>query len=152
MYQTEKNIVSTPEKLKQFLSTQGLKWTSQREIIAGRFFGKPHRHFRLEELLELCRKDDATISYATVYRTLMMLVDSGLAQQRHFGKGQSLFEAVSDHHHDHLICTDCGLIVEFENETIERLQESVVKKHGFTLKHHKMELYGICPACQKKKK
>ncbi len=133
----------------QYIAANGLKWTDQREVIVNEFFTSPHRHYRLEELLEICRGTDNTISYATVYRTLMLLIEAGLAHQRHFGKGQSLFEPVSDHHHDHLICTRCGVIVEFENKTIEKLQDMVVKKHGFTLTNHKMELYGICSKCKK---
>ena len=136
------------ETLARYLTAKGLKRTHQREIITKLFFAKPHRHYRIEEVLDLARKEDGSISYATVYRTLMMLVDAGLASQRHFGKGQSLFEQVSAEHHDHLICTDCGKIVEFENDTIEKLQESVAKHFKFKLTHHKMELYGLCPACQ----
>ncbi len=137
------------QQIKELMASKGLKWTHQREIIFKNFFATPHHHYRLEELLKKCRKNDDTISYATVYRTMMMLSEAGLAQQRQFGKGQSLFEVVSDHHHDHLICTKCGTIVEFENQTIEKLQEGVVKKHGFKLTHHKMELYGLCSKCQK---
>lgn len=135
------------EDLSRFLSTKGFKKTHQRDIITRIFFAKPHSHYRIEEMLELARLQDASISYATVYRTLMMLVDVGLALQRQFGKGQSLFEQVSQDHHDHLICTQCGKIVEFENDTIEKLQETVAKKNGFKLTHHKMELYGLCSDC-----
>lgn len=136
-------------QLQHYIAANHLKWTRQRDIISKIFFSGPHRHYRLEEILEKCRETDSTISYATVYRTLMMLVEAGLAFQRQFGKGQSLFESISDHHHDHLICTQCGDIVEFENQTIEKLQEMVVKKHGFKLVHHKMELYGVCNRCRK---
>lgn len=141
----EKELI---EKLNHYLQDKGLKRTQQRDIIAQTLFAKPHKHYRIEEILEESRKNDSSISYATVYRTLMMLVDAGLAHQRHFGKGQSQFEVVTDHHHDHLICTKCKKIVEFENDTIEKLQESVAKNHGFKLVHHKMELYGICRECQ----
>lgn len=137
------------EILQAYLAEKGLKKTHQRDVITGIFFAPPHRHFRIEELLESSRKKDSSISYATVYRTLMMLVEAGLALQRHFGKGQSLFEQVLEHHHDHLICTECGEIIEFENDDIEKLQDAEAKKHGFRLVHHKMELYGLCPECQK---
>lgn len=140
------------EKIFEILAKKGLKKTHQREIILNIFFSPPHKHYRIEELLEKSRKTDASISYATIYRTLMMLVNTGVAFQRHFGKGQSQFEPVSDHHHDHLICTSCGTIEEFENKTIEDLQEAVAKKHGFKLSTHKMELYGFCRKCQKKMK
>ncbi|MBX7149069.1 transcriptional repressor [bacterium] len=135
------------EKLYSHLASHGLKRTHQRDVIAQLFFSGPHKHYRIEEILEEARKKDATISYATVYRTLMMFVEAGLAHQRHFGKGQSRFEAVSSHHHDHLICTKCNKIVEFENEEIEAMQEAIAKSHNFTLTHHKMELYGLCKKC-----
>ncbi len=136
------------EALQKYLTSKGLKKTHQRDVITRIFFGKAHRHYRIEEVLEKARQQDSSISYATVYRTLMMLVDGGFALQRQFGKGQSLFEQVSGHHHDHLICTECGKIVEFENDTIEKLQESVAKKNNFKLTHHKMELYGLCSKCK----
>jgi Fur family ferric uptake transcriptional regulator len=79
-----------------------------------------------------------------VYRTLMLLVDAGIASQRHFQEGQSLFELASDDHHDHLICTHCNRIIEFENESIEKLQDKVASKFKFVLTGHRMELYGTC--------
>lgn len=143
-----KQISIKNETLSKYLATKGLKKTHQRDVITKVFFSKPHKHYKIEDVLELARRDDSSISYATVYRTLMMFVDAGVAYQRQFGKGQSLFEQVSEDHHDHLICTVCGKIVEFENDNIERLQEEVAKKFKFKLTHHKMELYGVCPACQ----
>lgn len=137
------------ETLNHYLVSKGLKKTHQRDVITKIFFSTPHRHYRIEQLLEEARREDTSVSYATVYRTLMMLVDAGLASQRQFGKGQSLFEQTSSHHHDHLICTECGAIEEFENDTIEKIQEQVAKRHGFKLTNHKMELYGLCPNCRK---
>ena len=91
------------------------------------------------------------IGYATVYRTLKLLKECGLAYERHFGDGVSRYEvAWDDEHHDHLICIDCGKIVEFEDEGIEKLQHDVAAKHGFTLVRHRLELYGMCPDCQAK--
>ena len=137
------------EVLQKYFADRGLKKTHQREVITKIFFAPPHRHYRIEEILKKSREADTSISYATVYRTLMMFVEAGVASQRHFGKGQSLFEAISGVHHDHIICTQCGEICEFENDSIERLQESVAKKLGYKLTSHKMELYGLCPRCRK---
>lgn len=108
------------------------------------------QHVRIEELLKAARKKNPAIGYATVYRTLMLLVDAGVANQRHFRDGKSRFEIASAQHHDHLICTECGRIVEFENNTIEDLQERIARKNKFVLTGHKLELYGICTACHKK--
>jgi Fur family ferric uptake transcriptional regulator len=92
---------------------------------------------------------DPTIGAATVYRTIKILTDAGLASARHFEGGQTRYEAAFDrHHHDHLICTSCHEIFEFENERIEELQESVARDHGFTVTRHKLELYGLCRKCR----
>lgn len=133
-----------------YLSKNGLKSTHQRDIIVQEFF-KKHQHLTVEELWERVRQIDAKIGYATVYRTLKLLADSGLALKREFGGGQARFEHVTDHHHDHLICIACGNIIEFENNEIEKLQDRVCKKHKFTLVNHKMELYGYCERCHRKR-
>lgn len=134
------------EILARYMAAQGLKSTRQRTLILETFFSAGG-HLSVEELLELVRKSDARISAATVYRTMRLLSDCGLAHARHFGDGQTRYELATDHH-DHLICTDCGKIVEFEEEQIETLQLRIAKEHGFKLTHHKMELYGHCPDCQ----
>lgn len=131
--------------LKDHLLQKGLKNTHQRELIFKTFL-ESKGHITIEALLEKVRKKDANIGYATVYRTLLLLQECGLAVQRNFGEGQSLFE-VSGEHHDHLICTKCHAIIEFENDQIEMIQEQIAKKHKFQLISHRHELYGICPKC-----
>ncbi len=85
----------------------------------------------------------------TVYRTLRLLVECGLASARQFGDGHTRFEIAGErHHHDHLICTRCRTIVEFENDRIEQMQDMVARRHGFVVTHHKMELYGLCKTCR----
>lgn len=139
------------ESYRQFLRDKGLKSTRQRDRIVAEFFRK-HQHLTVEELLENVRRQDPHIGYATVYRTLKLLTESGLASKREFGGGRARFEHVTAHHHDHLICMDCGKIIEFENAQIEKLQQKVCQTHGFQLLHHKMELYGTCRNCLKKGK
>ena len=96
---------------------------------------------------QLARKDPH-IGLATIYRTLNLFCEAGLAQARHFGT-QTQYDNVSHKgHHDHLICTSCGKIVEFSNEDIERLQEEVAHRNGFTIQTHKLELYGLCASCR----
>jgi Fur family ferric uptake transcriptional regulator len=93
------------------------------------------------------RKRSPKVGYATVYRTLKLLTEAGIAAARQFGDGQTRFEVMGDHgHHDHLICVQCGLILEFENDAIERLQDEMAENlGGFKLVRHKLELYGLCP-------
>lgn len=140
------------DKLNHYLEKKHLKSTKQRDVIVKAFFGMEGRHIKIDELLETVRKENPNIGYATVYRTLLLLVEAGVAQQRHFNDGMSRFEINSAHHHDHLICTECGKIVEFENDMIETLQVQTAKKYKFSLTGHKMELYGVCKDCQRKTK
>ena len=91
--------------------------------------------------------------YATVYRTLKLLTECGVAFERKFGDGLTRFELADDEsHHDHLICVDCSKIVEFEEPEIEGLQARVAARYGFMLKSHKHEMYGSCADCQAKKR
>lgn len=139
---------SNSQKLAAYLKHKRLKSTRQRDHITDAFFKLEGKHITIEEMLKLARRKNPSIGYATVYRTLMLLVEAGVAHQRHFEDGQSRFEAVTDHHHDHLICTKCRIIIEFENDEIEKLQETVARSNGFKLTGHKMELYGTCKTCQ----
>jgi len=139
------------EQLSEFLAGQGLKSTRQRNRILD-IFVSAGRHLSAEELTLLVKKTDAGIGYATVYRTMKLLAEAGLAYERRFEDGVTRFEYNSaERHHDHLICTRCGRIIEFENEQIEALQQSVAKKNRFIVESHKLELYGLCNACQRKK-
>src|SRR5690606_31059942 len=97
-----------------------------------------------EELLERVRLEDPKISQATVYRTLRLLTECGLAEARNFGDGQTRYEIASDEHHDHLICTECGRIEEFEDPEIEALQEKVARAHALEMPYHRLELYRGC--------
>jgi len=143
-------VAAAHERLATWIASRGLKATRQRDLIVETFFSTTG-HLSVDELLEKAKERDATLGAATVYRTMKILTDAGLASARHFEGGQTRYEAALDrHHHDHLICTSCGSIVEFENERIEELQESVARHHGFTVTRHKLELYGLCKACQAK--
>lgn len=131
-----------------FAQRSGLRSTIQRDQIVMEFFRSPD-HVTAEDLWARVRNTYPSIGLTTVYRTLKLLQDAGLAFERRFDRNKSVFEFVAPgSHHDHLVCIDCGAVVEFENAEIERLQEQVAKEHGFVLKSHRMELLGICPKCQ----
>jgi Fur family ferric uptake transcriptional regulator len=128
-----------------YLTRKALKSTRQRDLIARSFFAS-EGHLSIEDLLARVRAENPRIGYATVYRTLKLLMECGLAALRRFGEGQSMYEMAGDTaHHDHLICIECGHVLEFENAAIERLQDQVARSFGFTLVRHKLELYGMCP-------
>lgn len=128
---------------KEYLQANNLNTTQQRELIVEQFIHCDD-HVSIDELLTRVRKRNRKIGYATVYRTLKLLVDSGLAVQRRFSDGQARFEVDGDHH-DHLICTKCGLILEFEDDEIEKLQDRIAERlGGFRVTRHRHELYGLC--------
>jgi Fur family transcriptional regulator, ferric uptake regulator len=132
------------ERWRTYIQDHRLNTTSQREAIVEQFL-RTRDHISIDELLTKVRKRQPKVGYATVYRTLKLLVDSGLAVERQFGDGQARYEVVGDHH-DHLICVKCGLILEFEDDEIERLQERIAERlGGFTVLRHRHELYGLCP-------
>jgi len=133
---------------RDFLAKQGLKSTSQREIILDEFL-RCDSHLSTEDLYLRLKKTYPNIGYATVHRTLKLFSACGIAAERQFGDGQTRYELTSDEeHHDHLICTRCGTILEFENPEIERLQETVARKHNFNIERHRLEIYGICSKCR----
>lgn len=128
----------------------GMRATEQRRLIIDTFMAA-QPHISIDELLTQVRQKDARIGYATVYRTLKMLAECGIAHERHFDDGFARYElAVTTNHHDHLICTECGKIVEFEEPQIEDLQLAVADRHGFVVTHHRHELYGLCASCHAK--
>ena len=132
------------ERWRAYITDRRLNTTAQREAIVEQFL-RTRDHVSIDELLTKVRKRQPKVGYATVYRTLKLLVDSGLAVERQFGDGQARFEVVGDHH-DRLICVKCGLILEFEDDEIERLQERIATRlGGFTVLRHRHELYGLCP-------
>ena len=140
---------ATPaDALCAYIEEKGLKHSRQRDRIAETFFAMGG-HVSVEELVARVRRIDPRVSVATVYRTMKLLADCWLAIPRQFGGGQTRYEAAAGReHHDHMICTRCGEIVEFANERIESLQELVARKHGFQVETHKLELYGRCARCR----
>ncbi|MBK6691878.1 MAG: transcriptional repressor [Myxococcales bacterium] len=139
------------EVLMAHMAKQGLRSTDQRRAIVEAFFRAPN-HVSIEELLAQVRAEQPGVGYATVYRTLKLLAECGVAHERQFGDGLTRYELADDSaHHDHLICVECGDITEFEEPKIEALQEDIARRYGYALRTHKHELYGVCPSCQQKK-
>jgi Fur family ferric uptake transcriptional regulator len=141
------NITVKMDALKKYLNEKGLKSTQQRDYIAEVFF-RSTTHISLDDLLKKVKKKNSSIGYATVYRTMRLLTESGLAVQRQFGDGQTRYENIPlDGHHDHIICIKCSKIAEFTNPEIEELQSIMAKRLGFTVVNHKLEIYGYCNDC-----
>jgi Fur family ferric uptake transcriptional regulator len=145
----DQTIEALEVRLIAYMERKGLRSTNQRRLVSDVFFRKGG-HLSIDDVFALAREKDPKVGYATVYRTLKLLVECGLAKERQFGGPATRFEvARHDDHHDHLICLECARIVEFEDGEIEQLQEALAKGHGFRLVSHKHELYGLCAACQR---
>lgn len=134
----------------EYLQENGLSLTPQRKVIVETFL-ETEGHFPAERLCELVREKARDVGQATVYRTLKLLLESGLADTIDSGDGNTLYEHAYGHdHHDHLICLRCDKRIEIFDETIEKRQEAVASKYEFKLKRHRMYLYGLCPSCAAK--
>lgn len=130
-----------------FLQKKDLKLTSQRKTILRQALASQN-HFSAEELLKSSKKKDDTISKATVYRTLALLKESQILEEQDFGDGKKLYErATGRKHHDHLICIKCGRIIEFENDSIEKLQDAEAARQKFKILYHSLKLFGFCSSC-----
>ncbi len=130
-----------------YLARVGLKSTRQRERIVRAFFAAG-RHASAEELYRQIRARDSAIGLVTVYRTLKLLRQAGLATQRAFGDGYARFDPTpADLTHHHLICTRCGMVREFQDKELRLLGRKIARSLRFTITEHKLELYGLCRDC-----
>lgn len=142
------NAIDWRDEFTKHLTEHGLRMTRQRLAIAEIFFDSDG-HPNIEQLTTVVRDAHPDIGQATVYRTLKLLVDSGLATAARLGGAKTRYEPnLDDDHHDHLVCTKCGRVVEFHNEELEALQETIATGFGFKLTGHEMELYGLPFECE----
>ncbi|MCC6446227.1 MAG: transcriptional repressor [Armatimonadetes bacterium] len=135
-------------KFWEFLREQGLRQTAQREAILDLFLDSGG-HISPESLFNTVKRAHPHIGYSTVYRTLKLLAQSGLAQEVHFHEDQTLYDRKSEQH-DHLVCVRCGRVVEFQFESVERLQSEIARQQGFLPQRRKFEIYGLCRECQQR--
>jgi Fur family transcriptional regulator, ferric uptake regulator len=137
------------EKIAQFRLTLGRssrKWSVPRERILNAFLSQ--EHITVHELYGLLNINGQRVSLSTIYRTMGMLCKTGIARLRHFGEKAQYDNVSSKGDHDHLICTDCGEIVEFKNSAIEKLRHQIAAVHGFCLTAQNLEVYGLCSRCK----
>jgi Fur family ferric uptake transcriptional regulator len=131
-------------RLAAHMRDKGLKQTRQREQILEVFF-EGGGHASIDEVLSRVQQRMPGVGYATVYRSMKLFVEAGVAQERHFQEAQTRYEPVEgDEHHDHLICTVCRKIFEFEDPVIEARQNEVARAVGLRLTSHRHEIYGSC--------
>ena len=138
-------------KFEEYLQTNKLRATRQRlEILRCAWDG--HHHFTAEQMLAWARHNEPGISRATVYRTLSLMVEGGFLGSLECGKSKTLYEHVLGHsHHDHMVCSTCGKIIEFRCEAIEEFQELEANRHNFHTTSHNLTLIGQCGGCYRTK-
>ncbi|MBV9217448.1 MAG: transcriptional repressor [Acidobacteria bacterium] len=141
-FQVERDIFS------DYIQSRGLRHTGQRDLILQTFLST-EEHLTSEDLYGLVSKIDPTLGLTTVYRTLKLLTEAGLAREVRFGDNKTYYEHHFNHeHHDHMICTECGKVIEFFSPDIEALQDEMADKFGFRPTHHSLRLWGLCSECQ----
>ncbi len=131
--------------LASYLEQHHLKHTKQRDAILDSFLGASG-HVTSEQIYQEVKESNPNIGYTTVYRTMKLLCEAGLAQERHFDDGIARYE-IEHEHHDHLVCLKCGRIIEFECQMIEATQEEIAARYNFRILRHRHELYGHCESC-----
>ena len=137
-------------RFQNFLLRQGLKLTTERSALVREIFAI-HYHFEADELLFKMKQKGLKISRATVYRTLELLVKSGMVRRVHLGEDHYHYEHVTGNsHHDHLICTTCGGIIEFHDEVLEQRQRDICERKKFTPTFHNLQILGVCDSCTRK--
>jgi Fur family ferric uptake transcriptional regulator len=136
------------QALEAYVVKNGLKQSQQRVDILKIFF-EHAGHLSVDQVTQLLHQKNLQIGAATVYRGLKVLLEAGIVDEKKFGGDKAVYEiAIDQQHHDHLICKNCGKIIEFVNEKIEELQEKVAQKHKFKITSHRLELFGLCESCQ----
>ena len=145
--------VELRQKINEFISNRGLRKTVQREAIIQAAFSTT-QHFTAEELIDMARRIEPTVSRATVYRTLPLLVESGFLREIDLGKGLKTYDPnfASRPRHNHIICADCQKVVEFEDAHIDTLGDCIAKRLGFTPIATTIRIEAICDLCKTKPK
>src|SRR5881227_1635924 len=141
---------SAKQKFMEFLADRNLRLTTQRQIIVDTVFST-EEHFTAEQLLEWSRERDTSISRATVYRTLPLLTESGLVREMDFGKDYKFYDPNYAEHpnHNHIICSDCEKIVEFESDKLAKIESEISQKLGFSIKAQRLQITGNCEVLKK---
>jgi len=131
----------------EYLQQRKFKLTPHRDLILDTFL-KHEGHRSIEDIYRVVREEDPRIGYTTVYRTMKILTDCGLAREIDLADGITRYEHLYNHqHHDHMICTRCGKSIEFYNAEIEAVQDEASEQLGFKAFDHKLQIFGLCGEC-----
>ena len=147
---TVKTVTPEMQVLTGFLRTNRLKVTPHRELILETFLGH-EGHLSVEDIYRTVRQQDPRIGYTTVYRTMKLLAECGLAREIDLADGITRYEHLFNHeHHDNMICMECGDSIEFFDAEIEAAQDAASEQLGFKVFDHKLQIYGVCRKCQER--
>jgi Fur family ferric uptake transcriptional regulator len=138
------------DRLNDYVAAKRLKKSDQRTAILDIMINK-RGHLTVDEIRGLLKKQSPDIGIATIYRTMKLFSDAGIVKELNID-GTARYEIITEGHHDHLVCTSCGMTVEITSATIEKEQDSIAAKHGFQLTDHTLLLLGLCQICRTKKK
>ncbi len=148
----QKSIAEEQEVFLKHIQKKGLKRTAQRDLILEVFL-RTEEHLSSEDLYQIVKQKDPTVGQTTVYRTLKLLAEAGLAREVRFGDNRTHYEHKYKHqHHDHMICLECGKIIEFFSAELEAIQDKMAAKHRFEITEHLLRIVGICAECRRAKK
>lgn len=142
------------KQVQEVLKKKGYKMTPQRQVILQAFLDSPEAHLSAEDVLAVVRKQVESLGLATVYRTLELFSDLGVLHKMDFGDGRSRYErnTFEDcHYHHHLVCLDCGVIKEFEEDLLDAVEKAITEKENFEIVDHQLKFFGYCSDCCKKK-
>lgn len=146
------NFTEERQVFLEHIHKKGLKRTAQRELILDVFL-RTEEHLSSDDLYRLVQKEDPTVGHTTVYRTLKLLSEAGLAREVRFGDGRTHYEHNYKHgHHDHMICSECGRIIEFFSAELEAIQDAMAAKHKFEVHQHLLRIIGVCVECRRAKR
>ena len=151
MAEKEEEFAKEKEIFLEHIQKAGLRRTGQRDLIL-EIFLKTEEHLTSEDLYFLVHRKDPSVGHTTVYRTLKLLTEAGLAREVRFGDNKTYYEHHYNHaHHDHMICTECGKVIEFFSQDIENLQDQMADQFGFRPTHHSLRMWGVCSDCQEQR-
>lgn len=143
-------VESTEDVFRRYLRERGLKYTPERRTLLREIL-KQDEHFEAEQLLIILRQAGKRVAKATIYRTLPLLVDSGILQQVHFGDNLARYEnTFRQGPHDHMVCRRCRRVIEFSSEEVLRVRDEVAERHGFRALAHRFQISGLCTDCYAK--
>jgi Fur family ferric uptake transcriptional regulator len=145
------DLTAEKDQFYRHMQRAGLKRTAQRDLIVDVFL-RTEDHLSSEDLYHLVKAQDPTIGQTTIYRTLKLLTEAGLASEVRLGDGRTRYEPNNKFpHHDHMICTGCGRTVEFFSAEIKRLLDGIAAEHEYEPKQHSLRIFGVCADCRRER-